>query len=309
MKKREEHDVIESILDRKGYAYLKEVIPVNEIINAYKEEFGIDVSKFFNNIEDVKIYECKNTNYSFYYPFNIYGDSDFYQKLQNLEWYYMPWKWEHETTIHLLDKTNKILEVGSGGLGFLKRMKEHGFDITGLEFNEESIVKANEIGIKVLNETVQNHSIENFEKYDIVCSFQVLEHIAEVHSFLKAQVDCLKPGGKLIISVPNNDSFIRLTNKVLLNKPPHHMGLWNKKSLTSISNLFNIRLDNIYFEPLQEYHLDWYTNIYIEERINKYKMIRIVFKQMKLIKIYSYFIRKFRKRIHGLSILAVYTKT
>ena len=309
MGKREEYDIIKSILDRNGYAYLKEIIPVNSLINAYEKEFGIDVSTFFNNIENVKIYECKNTNYRFYYPFNIYGDSDFYQKLQKFEWYYMPWKWEHETAIHLLDKTDKILEVGSGGLGFLKRMKEIGFDITGLELNEESIVKANEIGVKVLNETIQNHSVENFQKYDIVCSFQVLEHISEVHSFLKAQVDCLKPGGKLIISVPNNDSFIKLTNNVLLNKPPHHMGLWNKKSLASLTNLFNINLDNIYFEPLQEYHIDWYTNIYIDERINKYKIIRILFKQMKLIKIYSYFIRKFRMRIQGLSILAVYTKT
>ncbi len=309
MEKKEEHDVIESILDRNGNAYLKEVISVDSLINAYEKEFGIDVSKFFNNIENIKIYECKNTNYSFYYPFNIYGDSDFYQKLQNFEWYYMPWKWEHETATYILDKTDKILEVGSGGLGFLKRIREIGYDITGLELNEESIVKANEIGVKVLNETVQNHSFENFEKYDVVCSFQVLEHISDVHSFIKSQVDCLKPGGKLIISVPNNDSFIKLTNSVLLNKPPHHMGLWNKKSLASLPNLFKIKLDNIYFEPLQEYHINWYTNIHIEERINKYKISRILFKQFKLIRIYSYFVRKFRMRIHGLSILAVYTKT
>ena len=302
------NDYIQSTIDFNGKAFLKEIIPVNKLIIGYKNQFDINIQKYFNGITDIKIYECENTKYRFFYPYNIDGDGVFYEFLQKFEWYYMPWKWEHDVTKKLLYGHEKVLEIGSGGLGFVENLFKSGYDITGLELNEESIVKANKIGLNVLNETVQTHSINNFEKYDLVCSYQVLEHISEVNSFIRAQINCLKKGGKLIISVPNNDSFIKYTKGGLLNFPPHHMGLWDKRSLKNLVNLFDIKVDKILFEPLQEYHLDWYINSMIQNRINKNKIISVVFKKLKLIYVYTYFVKKIKNKIHGHSIMVIYTK-
>jgi 2-polyprenyl-3-methyl-5-hydroxy-6-metoxy-1,4-benzoquinol methylase len=220
----------------------------------------------------------------------------------------MPWKWEHETIKNILSINEKILEVGSGGLGFVERMQQSGFNITGLELNRDSIVKGEKLNLNVLNETIQEHSTKHFEEYDVVCSFQVLEHISDVESFLKAQIDCLKKGGKLIISVPNNSSFIKLTSGLYLNKPPHHMGLWDKKSLISLTKLFDLKIEKVMFEPLAKYHLDWYISLTTQNKIYKVKLFKVAFKKLKIINIYTSLIKKFRTKIKGHSMLVVYNK-
>lgn len=299
---------VDSVIDKNSRACLIEIIPVQLIIKGYKKELNINVNRYFKNISEVGVYECEKTNYRFYYPFTIDGDSSFYEALQQYDWYYSSWKWEHEATKKLLSGKEKILEIGSGGLGFLENMQLSGFDVTGLELNKDSIKKGSKLKLRVLDETIQFHSINNFEKYDVVCSFQVLEHISDVDSFMKAQINCLKKGGKLIISVPNNDSFIKLSEEFFLNKPPHHMGLWNKKSLSSLALLFNITVEKIMYEPLSKYHLDWYINIVTQNKIHKFKFIKWVFIKLRLIKVFRYFIQRFRTKIKGHSILLVYTK-
>lgn len=308
MNNQQKNYTIKSPLVLNGETLLIDTISVDTLITGYQKSFEIDVKLYFKGVKEIAVYECIHTGYRFYYPFHMDGDSIFYQKLEKLSWYYMPWKWEHKVTMKLLRKGDKVLEVGSGGLGFAKKLKDHGFDITGLELNKESVVAATEVGLNIQEQTVQNHAISNFESYDVVCSYQVLEHITEVSSFLRAQVDCLKQGGKLIICVPNNDSFIKYSKGGLLNFPPHHMGLWNKKSLTSIAKLYNLRVDKVLFEPLQEYHIHWYANSMITEVINKIPLLRRLFLKLKLKGMYMYFIKKFKNTIKGHSIMVVYTK-
>ncbi|MDI1303871.1 MAG: class I SAM-dependent methyltransferase [bacterium] len=302
------NDYVQSTLDFEAKAFLKEIIPVNELIVGYQNQFSLSVQKYFNGITEIKIYECESTKYRFFYPYNIDGDGGFYECLQNFDWYYMPWKWEHEITKNLLSGHEKVLEVGSGGLGFVENLFKSGYNITGLELNEESIVKAKKNRLNVLNETIQRHSINNFDKYDLVCSYQVLEHISEVNSFIEAQINCLKKGGKLVISVPNNDSFIKYSKGGLLNFPPHHMGLWNKRSLTSLVNLFNLKVDKVIFEPLQEYHLDWYVTSVFQNRINKNKFVKFIFNRFSFKRIFRFLIKKTKNKIHGHTIMVIYTK-
>ena len=80
-----------------------------------------------------------------------------------------------------------------------------------------------------------------------------------MNSFLEAKVNCLKIGGKLIIAVPNNETFVGSSNSPL-NSPPHHMGLWDTKSLKSLIKLFPLKIVNIHYEGLQSYHIDEYMN-------------------------------------------------
>ena len=287
---------------------LKKTILCEKIISNYYNTLNIDVSEFFQDVDSIQVYECLDTGYAFFYPFNIAGDGRFYENLQQFDWYYMPWKWEHEITKNILSGHEKILEVGSGGLGFVEKIRDSGYDVTGLELNQQSVSTAKDKGLKVLNESVEFHSVQNLNEYDIVCSFQVLEHISQVRPFLNAQVACLKTGGKLIISVPNNDSFVKFTEDGLLNIPPHHMGLWNKKSLLSLCSIFSLKVDKIYYEPLQDYHLDWYINSTIQKKIFKNKFTRVIFKKLKLRNLYSKVVRFCKTKIRGHSIVVVYTK-
>lgn len=47
------------------------------------------------------------------------------------------------------------------------------------------------------------------EKVDVAVSFDTIEHIVDVRSFMKNMYDSLVPGGLLVLSMPNNDDIIR----------------------------------------------------------------------------------------------------
>lgn len=299
---------ISSTLSPSHHSNLLFTIPSKSIIEKYKNVFGIDVSIFFSGINEIGVYKCTQTNYRFYYPLNIGGDGNFYKSLESFEWYYMPWKWEHSKALSVLNKNDNILEVGSGGLGFLEKIHSLGFEIAGLELNPLSLEKAAEKNLKVFDDPIQNHALKYPNYYDVVCSFQVLEHIADVHSFIEAQLDCLKKGGKIIVSVPNNNSFIRYSNGGILNLPPHHMGLWDSESLKSLTKIFNIELKKIYYEPLQKYHLDWYIDTVFTNRIKKIDTLFKIYNKLNVKNILKAIIGKFRKNINGHSILVIYEK-
>ena len=101
---------------------LENKIECSKIIEDYKKAYGFDVSYLFNNIKKIEVYECIETGYRFFFPFNISGDSLFYEHLQQNDWYYMPWKWEHEQASKILSKKMKVLEVGCGQGDFLMNL-------------------------------------------------------------------------------------------------------------------------------------------------------------------------------------------
>lgn len=250
-------------------AKLEENIASSDIIKEYLSQFEYDVSQLFSGINQIGVYKCIDTGYRFYFPFNITGDSAFYEHLQDFDWYYKPWKWEHENAIKFIKQNMNVLEIGCGTGDFLLKAKERlNAQCVGIELNKNAITIANQKGVTVYNESIEQHSLANKDVYDVVCSFQVMEHISNVYSFIQSQISCLKKGGSLIISVPNNDSWLKRSYNIL-NMPPHHMGLWNKKSLCSLDKHFNLKVIKVSFEPLQIYHNEYYyqTHEYLFEKI------------------------------------------
>lgn len=292
----------------KGEAILEKSIGTLPIIEGYKRSFNLDVKGYFKGNEHIEIYKCCDTGYRFYYPFDISGDSDFYAHLQQFDFYYMPWKWEHQMTLELITPGDSILEVGCGKGYFLKKVNEaKGVNCVGIELNESVAMESKDVNI--INTSIEKYSEGNKNKFDIVCSFQVLEHVAFVRSFLNAKIDCLKKGGKLVICVPNNDSYLKYTDGIL-NKPPHHMGLWEEKSLTALEKYYPMKLVKILFEPLQEYHLSDYLYVTLVNKIGKYPA-RALLKTLSLAGLKKIIRREILNRansIKGHSIMAIFEK-
>lgn len=228
-----------------------------EIIKLYKNSLNLEVAQYFIDIDEVLLCRDNETGYKFFYP-EVNTDSLFYESLQEFDWYYMDWKWEYQKILGKVKKNDIILEVGCGKGDFIKRLHQQGNAVVGIEFNENSVRTLTSLGYEIFNKSLNNMSKEYPEKFDMVVSFQVLEHIYNVNDFIASSVALLKKNGKLIISVPNNDSFIKYAFPNSLNIPPHHAGWWTKDSLLALEGLFGLRMVNIYYEPLQKYHFDYY---------------------------------------------------
>ncbi len=284
---------------------LIKTISSKEIINLYKQNFNIDVSDYFINIHNVELYKNKDSGFQFYLPLNIAGKSTLYESLQKYFWYYTDWKWEHQIADNHIKKNSNILEIGCGNGAFLKALHKKGCSVTGLEMNKAS--ESSEI--KILNSSIEEHSQFNEETYDVVCFFQVLEHIPDVHSFLQSAINCLNENGVLIVSVPNNDSFLSKDDNDVLNKPPHHMGRWDINSLKSLENIFrNVKYQNSISEPLQQQHFDWYLSLLLSKYFNNIPLIIRAIYKLKLNYFFRLIIHIFRKAIAGHTMLAIYKK-
>lgn len=293
-----------------GDVQLIETISCEALINRYNSKLNIDVSRFFEGISNILVYECVDTKYRFFYPFNIWGDGKFYEQLQDTRGYYLPWKWEHETALEYIKPSDSLLEIGSARGAFLEGLKNRfgaKFNGRGIELNEAAAKIAQEKGLNVDVQFIQEVAEKEAESYDVISFFQVLEHINDVMPFMQSAVKCLKPKGKIILSVPNNASFIRDIPMNHLNMPPHHMGLWDKESLTKVAEVLNLKPIDFRFEALSPIHVWSYYHV---------KMIKLfgnnIFAKMMLIPMLPIIWYKKSKglnpKIEGHTILGVFEK-
>lgn len=239
---------IKSPLYPEKEAYLYSTFGTDKIISLYND-IDINVERFFNEPE-IYLYRCKYTGYLFYYPFNIIADAAFYEDISKNRPYYSQ-RWEHFRALKYIENKEKVLEIGSGFGMFLSMLKEKNISAKGLELNPLAVKECKLQNFDVEECLIQDEAEKNNGKYDVVATFQVLEHITEVKSFIQAAIDTIKPGGKLIVGVPNNNPYLFISDKYhTLNLPPHHAGLWNKRSLKSLEKIFPIKCEAIEFEPL-----------------------------------------------------------
>lgn len=238
---------------------LKQSYNTSEYVGKWNNHFSIDIKKEFNGIDEFYLYEGKTSGLAFFYPFSITGSENLYKELHKLPWYHLENKWEFNEAIMDLANCNKILEVGSGHGFFIEKIQKRKKTVLGIESNEKAVWRTQKKGLNVKNISLET-LINNGEKFDAVCSFQVLEHVSDVQVFLNNMISLVKPGGLLIVSVPNSESFIRQQEN-LLDMPPHHMSRWKESVFRFIPSCYNIDLLEIKKSPLEPYHVQWYTGI------------------------------------------------
>ena len=244
---------------------VEETIKIKDIVYLYKRKIKFDVSYLFN-INSIELVKCHLCDFSFFDPF-IPGDEKFYSFLQNDVNYYLDNKEEFLHAKKYIKEKDKVLDIGCGKGAFAKIIDTKYY--TGLELSKNAQKIALENGISILRETVQDHAVENRNKYDVVCSFQVFEHIKEVREFLESALNCLKEEGLLIISVPNNNSLIQFVTNGIFNLPPHHFSRWSKKTFLKICTLTSLKVVNFHFENLTAFHKLAFLKAYISNEIKK----------------------------------------
>jgi SAM-dependent methyltransferase len=144
--------------------------------------------------------------------------------------------------------------------------------------NDEAIRRAQAAGLNVFKQSIEEHATIAPGKYDVVCSFQVLEHVPEPRGFVHACVQALRPGGKLIIAVPAEDSFLGVASDAHLNMPPHHALRWTDRALRNLALREGLSIVELWHEPVAPFYEDWHKDTlahhyFVQLGITKYTLV------------------------------------
>jgi len=100
-----------------------------------------------------------------------------------------------------------LLDIGCGGGTFLSLAREKGFSCYGMEISERAAAAATrQYGLEVRQGEIGSLDWDGL-RFDFVTMFHVLEHLKNPADSLKYAASLLKPGGSLIVQVPNAGSL------------------------------------------------------------------------------------------------------
>lgn len=117
---------------------------------------------------------------------------------------------------YVLDNANglfgkTVLDVGCGGGILAESMAREGAHVTGLDMGKEPLevarLHALETGttLTYLQSTVEDHAQQYPHRYDVVTCMEMLEHVPDPLSVVKACARLVKPGGHVFFSTLNRN--------------------------------------------------------------------------------------------------------
>lgn len=254
-----------SLLTGKDDARLLAKLDAKEISEEWQHSLGVNVGSTFRNLGTVYYWKCPTTGFCWYTPAQAAGGGELYAQLEKFDWYYMEEKWEFTATLGLLKEASVVLEVGAGEGHFLRAARNRGHSVKGVELNPQAAARARAMDFEIFELMLHELKEQTDQRFDVVCAFQVLEHVPDPRQFLEGLIGMLKPGGKIVLAVPNAEVMRRVDpyNKQFLNRPPHHMGHWDENVFRALEKLLPVKVCSVHREPLATFHVGWIVNGYL----------------------------------------------
>lgn len=160
----------------------------------------------------------------------------------------------------------KIIDIGCGGGLLTEALAQAAAEVTGIDKSEQLIKIAkehalqNKLNIDYLVEEAETLAKKQTEYFNIACCMELLEHVPNPSSLIKACSDLIKPNGWLFISTINRNLCAYLTAIIgaeyflkLLPKGTHHYEKFIRPSeLASTARKLGLnlrKLQGIHYNP------------------------------------------------------------
>lgn len=249
----------------------KQEIHLNTVLRGWEKGMRISfpqtVWEYYAHLieEPIRLYACKVCCLELFLPI-VVGTHEFYQAITPSEdIYYVTEKWEFNRAIKAIKKrgAGNVLDIGCGGGAFLSQVAQvKGVSVFGFEFNESAAKWAQSRGHRLL----AGLSKENAPSggFDVVTLFQVLEHLETPFQVVKQVRELMKPGGLVIVTVPDAGGPVRHFSDALTDLPPHHVTRWHELTIRMCARRQGFKVLEIATEPLPYYVWNQYLPVILE---------------------------------------------
>lgn len=125
----------------------------------------------------------------------------------------------------------RLLDIGCGNGEFIKFASRFGWQVVGVDFDENAIKEAASGGLDARYGSI--NAIGSHEKFDFITMSHVIEHVYDPLGFLRKCYGLLEDGGLLWLETPNVDGIGRSVYGAYWRgyEPPRHLILFNTPSM------------------------------------------------------------------------------
>lgn len=138
--------------------------------------------------------------------------------------------------------SGNILDIGCGQGDFLTVARERGWNVYGIEYSQAAVVLCRERGI-VMHQGSLSHDIFDELTFDVITSFEVIEHINNPNTFMSVVKHKLKEEGLFYATTPNFNALLRFFEKDKFKMVcyPEHISFYTKKSIQYLGEIHNFK--------------------------------------------------------------------
>ncbi len=166
----------------------------------------------------------------------------------------------------------KVLDCGAIGSGDIDHrskywahntLKKYAAEVLGVDIDKDAVERLRREGYNIIEGDCERLEVDF--KPDVIFAAELIEHLANPGKFVERASKMLDKGGKLIITTPNQFSFIRAIAAYLgkLNEHREHVLVHNEKTITHLLERYGFRVKKIKYYTARTFL-----------RNGKYKLIR-----------------------------------
>ncbi len=226
-----------------------------------KQEMEAEMLKIWGPEGSVFI-RCICCDFNFASPFKA-GTQEFYALLYSNMVAYPEWKWEYQVAYEMISniidrtpgKEARLLDLGAGNGSFVIKVASDLIrkdNILCTEYSQDGAEYIQSQGIKCISDDFRNLPLDKYHNaFDIICLFQVLEHLDNLDDFLKGINQLAAKDAHLFVAVPNYfyrrfyDGF-----KIYLDVPPIHLSRWKQSDLVRFFDKHDWSMVSHHIQPM-----------------------------------------------------------
>lgn len=233
--------------------------------------------------EEFDIFECPHCHLLFTDPrpapskISAYYESKEYYSHQENKSGFIPKIYEAVKKVNLQHKVSlalgdlpvgHLLDIGCGVGDFLIQAKQAGWTVQGIEPSQQARTIASQRSNLHPLMPSEAHTLAD-TSFDVITLWHVLEHIDDLHAQISDFVRLLKPGGRLVLALPNFKSFDAhyYGAKWAAWDVPRHLNHFCQESLLDILTPSGFQLKKVEKLRWDAYYISFLSEKYLHHRL------------------------------------------